>query len=263
MSTSKAVLPRRDRRGRLTDEALETRRRTSSIVDGLGRDVRRGRRRLRLTQAQLAERVGIHQTWISEIELGRGPGVPLSLWVGLGVALGQPLAVSFSKVLDPGTTLADAGHLEIQEALVTLAAATGRTATVERPSRNGADHHVTDVAVRDDTRHVLILIEAWNTFGDLGAAIRSTTRKVAEATEAEGEHGHRVATVWVVRSSAANRSILSRYPNLLAAAFPGSSRAWVRCLVEGGPAPDRPGLVWFDPATGWLTARHRSPATRR
>ncbi len=150
MSITRPASAHEDRRERLTDEAVEARRRTTSIVDGLGRDVRRGRRRLRLTQAQLAERVGVHQTWISEIELGRGVGVPLSLWVRLGVVLGQALAVSFSKTLDPGATLADAGHLEMQEALTGLATATGRSVTIERPTRPDSPSHSTDVAIHDD-----------------------------------------------------------------------------------------------------------------
>ena len=262
MSITQPASAHEDRRERLTDEAIEARRRTTSIVDGLGRDVRRGRRRSRLTQAQLAERVGVHQTWISEIELGRGAGVPLSLWVRLGVVLGQPLAASFSKTLDPGATLADAGHLDIQEALAAMAVATGRSVTIEQPSRRDSPSHATDVAIHDDAYQVLILAEAWNTFGDLGAAIRSTTRKLAEATESERTPGDRVATVWVVRASAANRSVVARYPNLLATTFDGSSRAWVRCLAEGGPVPDRPGLVWFDGATRQLTAWYRSTATR-
>lgn len=241
---------------------VEAERRTTAIADNLGRVLHSTRRRLRLSQAELGRRVGVHQTTISRIEAGKSAAVPLTLWVALGVAVERPLAVSFSKALDPGATLADAGHLDIQEALAAMAVATGRSVTIERPSRRDTPSHSTDVAIHDDAHQVLILVEAWNTFGDLGAGIRSTTRKLAEATESERTPGDRVATVWVVRASAANRSVASRYPNLLATTFDGSSRAWVRCLAEGGPPPDRPGLVWFDPATQRLTAWHRSRATR-
>ena len=248
-------------RVRRSASELDAERRTNAIADNLGREVRPARRRLRLSQAELGRRVGVHQTTISRIEAGRGAAVPLALWVALGVALERPYAVSFSKPLDPGANLADAGHLEIQEALVATAVATGRTASVERPSRADAPSHSTDVAIHDEAHRVRILAEAWNTFGDLGAAIRSTTRKLAEVVAAEGGTGCRVATVWVVRASTANRSILSSYPNLLAATFPGSSATWVRCLAEGGPPPEKPGLVWFDPATRRLTAWHRRRAS--
>ena len=259
--TPRASVAKRPRTRRSASD-LDAERRTTAIADNLGRELRSTRCHLRLTQAELGRRVGVHQTTISRIEAGKSAAVPLMLWVALGVALERPLAVSFTKLLDPSERLADAGHLEMQEALAGLATATGRSVTIERPSRPDSPSHSTDVAIHDDAQQVLILAEAWNTFGDLGAAIRSTTRKLAEVTEAEGVHGHRVATVWVVRASATNRSILARYPNLLTTTFDGSSRAWVRCLADGGPVPDRPGLVWFDGATRRLTAWHRPRATR-
>ena len=236
------------------------------MAESLGREVRDARIRLHLTQAELAARVGVHQTSISGIELGRGAGVSLETWVALGVALGRPLAVSFSKPLDRTmATPADAGHLEIQEALLALAAATGRRAVAELPTRPADPAHSTDVALRDDTHRVLILEEAWNTFGDVGAAIRSTNRKRAEAEERAvvlGGDGapYRVASVWIVRATAANRALVARYPHLFATTFDGSSRAWKRALTDGEAPPDRPGLVWFDAATGRLIAWRRRPA---
>ena len=236
------------------------------MAESLGREVRGARIRLHLTQAELAARVGVHQTWISGIELGREAGVSLETWVALGVALGRPLAVSFSKPLDRTmATPADAGHLEIQEALLALAAATGRRGVAELPTRPADPAHSTDVALRDDVHRVLILEEAWNTFGDVGAAIRSTHRKRAEAEERAvvlGGDGapYRVATVWIVRATAANRAIVARYPHLFATTFDGSSRAWARALTNDEAPPDRPGLVWFDAATRGLVAWRRRPA---
>jgi transcriptional regulator with XRE-family HTH domain len=242
------VIQRRPaRRQRPTDDVREAHQRSTAIAASLGRDVRAARRGLGLRQADLALRVGVHQTWISDIELGRGSGAPLALWVAIGVAIGRPLSMAFTRPLAPGTMLADAGHLEMQEAILAIAAASGRQATVERPSNPLDPRHSSDVAIRDDPRRALILVEAWNTFGDVGAAIRSTQRKHAE-TSASAD-AELVSTVWVVKASAANRAILSRYPNLFAAAFDGSSRDWVRALVDGGSVPSRPGLVWFDAAT--------------
>jgi transcriptional regulator with XRE-family HTH domain len=255
--------PPSSRRQRRPAVDIDAERRTRAIADNLGRDIRTTRRRLHLTQAALGERVGVHQTWISDIELGRGAGVALAVWVAIGVALDRPLAVSLSRPIDAAERLADAGHLEIQEALAALAVATGRTASVERLSRQDVDSHSTDVAIKDDVHRVLILAEAWNTFGDLGAAIRSTHRKEIEATGRLRTSGlERVASVWVVRRSAANRALLSRYPHVFAAIFIGSSRAWVRALVDGVPPPREPGLVWFDPATRRIMPwqRNRRPA---
>jgi transcriptional regulator with XRE-family HTH domain len=256
-------------RHRPSEFARETDRLATSIAGSLGRDVRRGRIGARLTQAELGALVGIHQTWVSDIELGRGDGVPLHLWVALGVAVGRPLAMAFSKPIYSDAMhdrIADAGHLQMQEALLAMAAATGRRATAELPTRPSDPSHSIDVAVWDEQHRTLIVQEAWNTFGDVGAAIRSTHRKAAEAAEAADlaafatgdQRPYRVATVWIVRASAANRALLARYPNLFAATFDGSSRAWTRALVTGAAPPTRPGIVWFDP-----TARRINEWRRR
>ncbi|MGP1675106.1 MAG: hypothetical protein ACTS8Z_07830, partial [Candidatus Limnocylindrales bacterium] len=114
----------------------------------------------------------------------------------------------------------------------------------------------TDVGIRDSGHHVRILAECWNTFGDLGAAVRATNRKTAEAAATWPQE--RIATVWIVSASATNRRLLARYPHILAAAFPGSSQRWVRALAGGAAPPTEPGLVWFDPSTGRLTAHRRA-----
>ena len=81
----------------------------------LGRGVRSGRERLGLTQDDLAFQVGVDQTRISQIELGKGGGAPLSLWVAIAAALDQPLAVSFTRPLGETRKPVDAGHLAMQE----------------------------------------------------------------------------------------------------------------------------------------------------
>jgi transcriptional regulator with XRE-family HTH domain len=233
------------------------------MADALGKSVKDGRIRLRLTQAQLAARVGVHQSWISRIELGRGEGVPLELWVALGVALGRPLAVTFSRPLGETRRPADAGHLAMQERLFALARATGRAATFELPTRPADPSRSIDVCVRDARRRLLIIEEAWNTFGDLGAATRSTNRKVAEAADlaATIDDGlpYRVASVWVIRTSSANRALLNGYPAIFRAACPGSSRRWTRALETTGAPPQGRGLVWMDPGTGRISEWRRAP----
>ena len=89
----------------------------------LGLGVRSGRERLRLTQEDLADRVGVDQTRISQIEVGKGSGAPLGLWVAIAAALDRPLAVSFSRPLGEMRQPSDAGHLAMQEYLLSLAQA--------------------------------------------------------------------------------------------------------------------------------------------
>jgi hypothetical protein len=66
-------------------------------------------------------------------------------------------------------------------AAAALARATGRTGSFELPTKPAEPWRSTDVGIRDDRHRVLILVECWNTFGDIGAAARSTNRKLAEA----------------------------------------------------------------------------------
>jgi transcriptional regulator with XRE-family HTH domain len=272
MTTSTGAVQRPLRTGRLdatttarhrpTATARETRRLSEAVAASLGQQVRVRRKRLGLTQERLAVRVGVHQTLISRIELGRGRAVPLETWVALGGALGQPLAVTFTRPLDQTRGPSDAGHLKMQEALLRLARETGRPATFELPTRPADPARSIDVCVRDRRTRVLFIEEAWNTVGDLGAAIRATHRKAAEAADlaATIDDGppYRVAVVWVVMASAANIDLVRRYPTILANAFPGSSRAWVGALAGDADPPDQPGLVWYDAGTRRLHAWRRS-----
>lgn len=266
--------PLRTRR-RSTEAIREAGRLCSAIALALGQSVRAGRERLGITQETLAARVEVDQSRISQIERGLGRGVPLELWVAIGVALGRSLAISFTRPLGEAREPADAGHLAMQERLLELARATGRTATFELPTRPADPRHSIDICVRDARHRVLLVEEAWNTFGDIGAAIRSTHRKAAEAADlaATIDDGppYRVATVWIVRPSTANRALVGRYPQIFGSAFPGSSRAWAGALRTGTQPPTRPGLVSLDPTNGRIREWRRPlrggqpapPETRR
>jgi transcriptional regulator with XRE-family HTH domain len=216
-----------------------------------------------MTLEILAGRVGLSRARLSQIERGEGTGARLETWIALGIALERPLAVSFSRPLGEPRGPADGGHLQIQEYILRLARATGQRGTFELPTRPADPARSTDVGLRDDRHRALIQVECWNTFGDLGAAIRATNRKAAEAvahaiaTIAGDAGAYRVATVWIVRASAANRELISTYPHIIDAAFPGSSRRWCRTLTDGTEPPAAPGIVWFDSATSRLTEYRR------
>lgn len=248
-------------RRRPSEATREAARLTNAVALTLGRSARAGRRRLGITQAALGARVGVHQSWVSRIELGRGQEAPLSLWIAIGLVLGQPLAVSFSRPLGETRGPTDAGHLAMQDYLLGLARRNGRHATFELPTRPSDPSRSIDVCVRDDRQRVLVIEEAWNTFGDIGAAIRSTHRKEAEAADLSATIGngpsYRVATVWVVRDSTANRAIVRRYPEVFRAAFPGSSRGWVSALSGQAVMPTLSGFVWYDPSTNHLRGWRR------
>lgn len=215
-----------------------------AIAANLGRDLRRTRRQRRVTQAALGERVGVSQAEISALEAGAGARTPIETWVAIGIALRRPIAIGFGRdIVEP---LNDAGHLAAQEVVVRLAAAAGWRTAFEAPIDPTAPGLTSDL--RCDRDGATVLVEIWNRVDDLGAATRSSDRKLASAQRAHP----RTFCFWLLVDTAANRRIVRRYPALLRARFPGSSAAWVRALTTDAPPPNAPGLAWIDVRSGRL-----------
>jgi hypothetical protein len=217
-----------------------------------------------MTQAQLAGVAGLSRARLGEIERGEGVGAPLGSWIALGFALKRPLAVSFSRAIEQA--LRDAGHLAIQELVLAAAERLGWLRHFELPTRPAMPGLSVDVLLRVDALRLLVIVEIWNRLEDVGAAVRTTHRKQAQAAALAASVGgdagpYAVATCWVLRDSAANRDLVRRYPAVFRTAFPGSSRAWVDVFERGRRPPDGPGLVWADPATGF-GALHLRRSTR-
>ena len=266
-------MPTRTKRPELAAEAV---RRNLEQLARLGAEIRASRRRRQLTQRRLGERAGLAQGTVSRLERGHGGALSLDTWQRTALALDRPLRIDLAR--DTLEEPADAGHLAIQELLLRLGRAHGRGRSFELATRPSDPGRSVDVGLRDDRRRILLLLEAWNRIDDIGAAARSTTRKVAEAQglallagaerpidprptdraqrptdraqrPTDGiEDGppYRVASAWVVRATRRNQALVARYPEVFGARFPGSSARWVRALTEGGEPPREPGLVWCD-----------------
>lgn len=204
-----------------------------------------------MTQARLGRLIHLSQSQISAIERGVATNVPLATWISLGLALSQPFAAAFSRPTSQQP--ADAGHLDLQETALRAARRTGRTGRFELPTRPSDPARSVDVLVRDDRRRELLILECWNTFGDLGAAARTTARKISQAQQlavaiaGDGER-YEVRACWLVRPTAANRGLIRRYPHIFRAQCPGSSLGWVEALANGAEPPVAVGLVWADAA---------------
>jgi len=243
-----------------TDLATEARRRNQEQAARLGGELGSSRRRRRLTQQQVADAVGVARSTVSAAENGRGAGLTLDTWQRMSLAVGRPLRVELQR--DPLEEPADAGHLAIQELILRLGRAAGFGAAFELPTRPEDPRRSVDVGLRDDRRRRLVLVEAWNTFGNVGASVRSTNRKIAEsgglAAALWGEGPHEVAGCWVVRATRRNQELVARYPELFASRFPGSSARWVQALTNGADSPREAGLVWCDVAATRLFPWRRS-----
>jgi hypothetical protein len=175
--------------------------------------------------------------------------VPAADWFSLARALGIYLRFEFGR--DPQAELRDAGHLDIQELVVRVAAAGGWKAEWESRSRE----RWIDVRLHDTKSGRVLIVECTNTLGDLGEAMRSSDYKVREEV-ARGTT--EVGLLWVVRDTKANRQLVSRYTRLLDSRFSGSSVAWVQALAGSATMPSKPGLIWCDVGTTRLFARRRS-----
>ena len=227
--------------------AAEADRKLQERKGRVGGDVKAMRRRRSMTQGQLADRVGVNRLVITRIERGIGR-VDVEALERIAISLGVTLTFGFGR--DPRTDVADAGHLALQELVLRLGRARGFTGGFELPTRPAEPWRSIDVVLRSEGTHRMICVECWNTIGDIGAAVRASTRKAAELEQmAVGRWGAevRVGLVWVVRATARNRALLGKYPEVFSAGFPGSSRDWVAALAEGREMPAEPGLVWSDP----------------
>jgi len=229
----------------------------------IGAEVQAFRERRGWTRIQLAERAGLGRMVVGRLERGTGH-VDLDALQRVAAAFEQALQVGFGH--DRRQEPADAGHLAIQELVLRLGRAAGSAASFELATRPAEPWRSADVGLRDDRRRRLVLVECWNTIGDVGAAARSSDRKLGEARALAaarwGEAPASIGIVWVVRATARNRSLVARYPEVFAARFPGSSVGWERALMEGTPPPPEPGLVWCDVGATRLFAwrRARAPA---
>lgn len=238
-----------------TRPAIEGTREAQAVASHLGKEVRATRRARSLTIRQLARRLGVSFSRLGQLERGLGARAPLELWVKAGMALGRPLAVSFSRDIEQPVEPRDAGHLAAQEIVLRLARGHGRHTSVELATKPWDPANAADVVLRDDRFRTLLLVEITNRAGDLGASLRSTDRKAAElersAILAGGEVGpYRIGIGWLLVETAANRMLSRRYPELFRSRFPGSSAAWARALSEGASPPNEPAIAWIDTRAG-------------
>ena len=213
----------------------------------LGGDVRAGRVRRHLTQATLGSRVGLSQSAISRAERGLGGGLTIDAWQRIAIGLGTMLRASLPR--DAMTDVADAGHLAMQERVLRLGRAAGYRGLVELPTRPAEPWRSIDVALVDDARRRLLVVECWNssaTSVPRRGRRRGSRPKPRTWRPPDGaSRPHAVGLVWIVRATARNRALVARYPEVFAARFPGSSAAWVRSLETGAEPPAQPGLVWM------------------
>ena len=216
----------------------------------------------RMSQRALAARVGLSQAAAAaRSSVASARARPLETWIALrhrarSTARRVPESAAPARAMHEP---ADAGHLRIQEHILRLATATGRpghasscrpdrddSAPLGRSSASGRPRHATQ-----HPRRVLEHVSATS-----APPSARTTPQARRGRRDLARRPHRRPS-GSSPATAANRALLARYPHIIEAAFPGSSRAWIHALSRERAA-DEPGLVWFDPATARLREHRRA-----
>jgi len=228
------------------------------MLAAIGRGIREARHRRGLTQRAVATMAGLSTATVQRVEAGTSEHISLDSLQRAAHAVGRPLRLDLSA--DARREPIDAGHLAMQELVIRLGKGAGYAAIPEMPAVRQGSWRSTDVALRSDASRRFLLVECWNSLDDVGAAYRGTNRKLLDGSAYVaarwGEGEHRVASCWVVRASARNRTLVGAYPALFAARFTGSSRSWVSALTQGTNPPPSAGLVWCDVAATRIFAWH-------
>lgn len=252
-----AVMPSRSRRPRATGAELRGRLRAAELARRLGVGVREARLRRGRLQREVAAGAGISQNWLSMMERGHGAGASLETWASVAAAVDEQLVAYLERA--PGATAPrDHAHLRGQELVIRTARSGDWRPMPEAPLDPFPQHsRSVDVLLTRTVHNEIAVVEIWDWFDDVGAALRSFDGKVA-ATSRDG--GIRAAGLWVIRATRRNRALVAELHALFGAKFPGRSTDWLRALRDpASPTPTGNGLAWVDIGATRLFAARPAP----
>ena len=241
------------RRRRAGAARMAGRQRSGEVAVRLGRGLREARLPLRMRQADVADRAGVSQSWISRMERGKGGSASLETWAAAAAAVGEQL-VGFLERAPGADRPRDYEHLKRQELIVATTRAGGwRALPEESVDDDWTRSRSVDVALLRAVRREAAVVEVIDFFDDVGAAKRNLDGKLA-ALDRRLTHGRdltapgwRVGGLLVVRGTRRNRALVREFGALFAASFPGGSLAWLRALTDpAAPMPNEAGFVWTD-----------------
>lgn len=207
-------------------------------VRSMGVRLRRARLRSGRTQDEVATIAGTSQSMISRMELGRGGGFPLTMWVAVGAACG----VDLFQAEDDGPPFG----LELILACVdaggwTSVSVAGSALVLDRPPRRVQRSY--RPLMRRGERLVVSLVDIVT---DVGLVIEGS-RHAALVAGRDLPDGWSCGALAVVRWTTANRRRLTESRDRLDLAYPDSGSAWIGAISDPeGIMPDRPGLLWVD-----------------
>jgi transcriptional regulator with XRE-family HTH domain len=201
-----------------------------------------------MTQAQTAFRAGVSQARISQLERGHGRGASLETWATVAAAVGEQIVGFLERA--PGASLPrDIEHLRRQSALIEIARPGGWSSLPEfRLDQDARWSRSIDVALVRRATAEAVVVEIWNWFEDVGAALRGLDGKVAALRDQlDPSVQWTVRGLFVVRDTRRNRQLVTELRPMFAARFPGNARVWLRALADPAQRlPEGHGLLWSD-----------------
>lgn len=174
----------------------------------------------------------------------------------VAAAVGEQL-VGFVEHAPDASLPRDIEHLRRQCALISIAAAGGWWALPELAIDPAVIRSRSiDVALARPATREEIVVEIWNSFDDVGGAMRGLDGKVS-AIEARlgGQRAWQIQGLFIDCATRRNRQLVTELGSMIAARFPGNARVWLSALTDPAQRlPEGDGLLWSDRAGTSLKA---------
>lgn len=219
----------------------ETKRRLRVTHRSIGTDIERLRRDAAATVAQVAGIAGIDRSFAGRIEAGE-VNPSLETLTAIAVALGADLSIRFYA--GTGPRLTDRHQARMLESILRRLAPVWKPhleVPVIRPVRG-----VVDAVFERANERQLVVSEVYSVIARLEQQIRWSAEKAASigSSSLVGSGPEwSVSRLLVLRSTATNRELARTFEATLRGAYPASSRAAVRSLVDGERWPGD-AIIW-------------------
>jgi transcriptional regulator with XRE-family HTH domain len=217
-----------------------------------------------LRQQDLADRAGLSQRWIAELELGRVEHLSLNAIERICDSLDISVRLDFRWRSGDLDRLVDREHAAIVEHVVRRLRRTGWEVRLEYGFNHYGDRGSVDILAWHAGERVLLIIEVKSRLTDLQDTLASLARKVRivpNLVSREGWRPARTAHLLVVLGTTANRRVVAQHPYVFDTTFPERARqvlGWLR-----RPLGALRGLWFVSPTTVGAPARRRRARQRR
>lgn len=147
------------------------------------------RRRLELTQVELAQRAGVSRGVIQRIEHGNWTSIQVGRLDRVASALGARLQILLTWNGEQLDRLVDAGHAELQNAFAQLLIAAGWLVAVEVSFNHYGERGRYDILAYHPASGILLVIEVKTGIGDVQATLGTLDVKVRLARDVATTQG--------------------------------------------------------------------------